>query len=235
MTYADKNTVEIAETPGGAAIRFPYEYKDIFRQQFPTARWNSEEKQWQVGAKSVARLKEFAELMSKNMSMRIDREQREMTAEETEKLGKKLAEVDAQISDERNAVADLDAARIAIEEMKRKLTEKELELAEVRKQRAAAAAAVEAERADIVALVSSVVDVDEIEHCRSVMRQHMRILKAWASAKYDEATARLRELSDQLEAAGIESPAIHAALNANRNRPDRDFDDLLKPLDFIAL
>jgi hypothetical protein len=44
MTCTEKNTVEITKTPGGAAIRFPYEYNDIFRQQFPTARWNSEEK-----------------------------------------------------------------------------------------------------------------------------------------------------------------------------------------------
>ena len=81
-------------------------------------------------------------------------------------------------------------------------------------------------------MVSNVVDIEEIESARAEMRKTMKIEKAWASDRYDAAEKRVRDIRDRLEASGIECSAINRAIRANRNRPDRDFNNLSGPLDF---
>ncbi|SNR84567.1 hypothetical protein [Puniceibacterium sediminis] len=224
--------IEITKTARGAEIAFPFEYKDAFKAQFPRAKWNADNKTWSVGKASVARLEQLAALVEERYADRLEREEREMTAEEIEKLRRELANADRNIISTRKAVEDLEIARAEIKAMKAGLESKHEELAAIRSERDDAAAAVEQERASVHAIVAHVVDIEDIEAARGEMRRHMKIAKAWASEKYDEAEARLREMRDRLRAAGIECEAVNLALRANRNRPDRDFDNLLGPLDF---
>ncbi len=155
-----------------------------------------------------------------------------MSDRELHRLRRDLSEIKKSIEAMTRHLEDLETARAEIAEAKAKLAEKREELAAIKSQRDAAAAVVEAERRDVHAIVSDIVDIDEVEDAREDMRKHMKIAKAWASVKYDEAGGRLREIRDRLREAGIDCAAMNRALGANRNRPDRDFDDLYGPLDF---
>jgi hypothetical protein len=99
--------IEITKTARGAAISFPFEYKDAFKKRFPSAKWNAEEKVWTVGANSGERLEQFADAMQQNLDMRLEREEREMTAEELHKLRDSLEKVEGEIVSTRKAVDDL--------------------------------------------------------------------------------------------------------------------------------
>jgi chromosome segregation ATPase len=51
---------------GGYAIKFPFALKDSFRQAFPSAKWNPDLKQWEVGSRSKTRLEEWVKLVSES-------------------------------------------------------------------------------------------------------------------------------------------------------------------------
>lgn len=225
-------SIEITPKSRGASIAFPFEYKDIFRDHFPSARWDAGNNVWTVGTTSVPLLKQFAEEAQKHLDMRLEREERELAAEEIVRLEKRFAKIDDDINSMKAQIEDLDIARGEIEEMRVGIAAKEDELSAIAAQRDAAAARRDAARRDVHELVSAVVDIEEIEEARTEMRKHMKIAKAWASTKYDAAETRLWKIREQLTAAGIECEAVNSALRANRNRPDRDFANLSGPLDF---
>jgi len=226
--------IEIIDIYRGAAVKFPFELKSQFRKAFPSAKWNATEKQWEVGSRSIKRLQQWIDEV--NASGIVDeianRDEADMSQRDLEELRGAIASIESEIEQRKSESSELEDTRAQIEKARAELEVKREELAENKSQRDEVAAAVEAERRDVHAIVSDVVDVEEIEDARREMRKTMKIAKAWASAKYDEAEKRLRDIRDRLEAAGIACAAIDRALSANRNRPDRDFDDLFGPLDF---
>lgn len=230
MTY----TVHIIEIEKGAAVKFPFELKNQFRRAFRSAKWNAREKQWEVGQRSFKRLQGWIdEVNASGIVEQIEtRDQTEMTEQELRGLRTDLNEIKKNIEAASNSISTLADIKIEIEETKVALATKRDELEVIKEKREELAKQVESERVDVHAIVSNVVDIDEIEEARGEMRKHMRIAKAWASAKYEEAEVRLRDMRDRLEDAGIECEAIETALRANKNRPDRDYDDLFGPLDF---
>ena len=53
--------IEIKKKGNGFAIKFPFALKDAFRASFKSAKWNPDEKQWEVGTDGEARLRQWAE------------------------------------------------------------------------------------------------------------------------------------------------------------------------------
>lgn len=231
-----RKNIELVKTGKGAAVQFPFELKAQFRKAFPSAKWNAAQKRWEVGSRSVKRLQQWIDEV--NASGVVDeiasRDEADMSERELEDLRGTISSIKSRIAQQRADAANLEDTRAEIAKGKAELDQKRDELADIKSQRDAAAAAVEAERRDVHAIVSDVVDIEEIEGARREMRKMMPIAKAWASTKYGEAEKRLSDIRDRLEAAGIESEAVNRAIGANKNRYDRDFDDLFGPLDFNA-
>ncbi|OOY04597.1 hypothetical protein [Thioclava sp. F28-4] len=223
---------EIRTYKSGAAISFPIEFKTIFKEHFPSAKWKPETKEWHVSTRAAVHLKQFEEAVNKAIEIRLEREERILAVKEIEKLEFKLKKVASEYNSFEKEVEGLAAAREQIAAARIELAARQDQLAAIKAERRAAAEMVRAERESVHAIVSSVVDVDEIERARSEMRKVMKVPKAWASEQYLDAETRLRDLYAELKKAGIASEAIASALRANKNRPDRDFRLLELDLDF---
>jgi hypothetical protein len=46
------SSIEIIKLENGWAVKFPYDLKDDFRRLFKSAKWNSEQKRWELGKNS---------------------------------------------------------------------------------------------------------------------------------------------------------------------------------------
>ncbi len=228
--------IELTKLDRGAALKFPYQMKDQFRKAFPSAKWNAAEKQWEVGPRSIKRLQQWIdEVNSSGVVDEIaEREEREMNERELEELRRTIDDINYDIEKQKDELFRLEDTRAAIAKAKAELEEKRDDLADIRKQRDAAAASVEAARREVHEIVADVVDIEEIESARREMRKTMKVAKSWASAQYSDAASSLRDIRDRLEEAGIKCEAINAALRANKNRADRDFNLLFGELDFEA-
>lgn len=219
-----KNFIELIKLENGAAVKFPFELKDHFRTNFQSAKWNTVEKQWEVGPRSIKRLQNWIDTVKETgiLEELATRDEREMNEREINALRNEMEKISLSIKETTRNLESLKETKREIAETKEALEAKRDDIA----------AEVAAERQSVQALVDNVVSVDEIKSELNVMRKNMKIAKAYASANYDEAADRLRGIRDRLKEAGLECEAIDKALSANRNRPDRDYDDLFEPLDF---
>jgi len=229
-----KKSIQLVKLASGAAVKFPFEMKNQFRSNFKSAKWNATEKQWEVGPRSIKRLQNWIDEVNGSgiVEELATRDEREMNDREIKQLRAKLKEISLNIEHKARSLEELEDAKREIAEAKEALKAKREEFAAIKAKRDEVADKVDAERINVQALVEDVVSLDEIEEARREMRKNMKIAKAYASSKYDEAADRLREIRDRLEAAGLECEAINKALSANRNRPDRDYDDLFELIVF---
>lgn len=54
----------VVNTAGGKwGVKFAFELKDSFKETFPSARWNQDERQWEVGTRSKQRLDDWLEVI----------------------------------------------------------------------------------------------------------------------------------------------------------------------------
>lgn len=79
--------------------------------------------------------------------------------------------------------------------------------------------------------MGKIVSLSEIHDLRREMTRNF-IPKAYATPRFNAAQKRIKEIRDVLIESGIECHALDLAVSANKNRPDRDKDDLSCPIEF---
>jgi len=230
------DAIEITRLERGAAVSFPFALKDIFRDRFPSARWNRLDKRWEVGPRTVTRLRQWvSEVNASGILEQMSRaEEAQLAGEELDKLRAELGALSREITTTETSVAAIEAATEGMQGTRTLLEEMKPRLEAVRAAREKAQVAQDTERARIEALVSAVVSVEEIKGLRREMLRNF-IPKAHARAGFDTAQSRLCDIRDKLREVGIGCSALDLAVGANRNRPDRDRADLHMQLDFTVL
>lgn len=228
------NTITLIPMPNGAAVQFPFSMKDQFRCSFPGAKWNAAGKRWEVGPRTIKRLDQWIETVNSSGLLA------ELDAQENRELDEKeLTELYHTCSKARLSLAEEGAKRESAETRKQLIQDAIADLENIRSQIALAesdrrvaeiAAAAEADK--MYEIVDQVVSVSEITDCLTEMRRNMKIAKANASKRYDEARSELIAHRNTLRGVGIQSDAINQAISANRNRPDRDYPDLCREMIF---
>lgn len=217
------SAIQIIPMPsGGAAVKFPYQLKDQFRKDFPSAKWNAAEKQWEVSARSIERLQQFAETLEALAQTVLDVDAYKYDEKKLAEMAAKAARAEQHLKDElakkasaEQRVERLRAARVHIEALQEKIDE-------AAAARADATAAADAELKRMHDAVSGIVDIEEVEKLRCEMRAGMKSRTAAGGRQFDEAEERLREILSNIRMAGIECEQIRQAVCANKNRPDRD-------------
>ncbi|WP_417809542.1 hypothetical protein [Thioclava sp.] len=192
------NKAEIKPSKTGISISFPIEFKAIFKQHFPRAKWDAEARVWRVTKRATEHLKQFEESVNKAIDIRLEREERILAADELETLQSQLNDVDQDTISCKKAVDDLSAARDEIKAARYQLEKKKDGFEAIRAARSAAADDVQKQRDAVHQIVSAIVDIAEIETAIGAMRKFMKIPKAYASARYMEAEERLREIDSGL-------------------------------------
>lgn len=229
--------IEVTASKDGATIKFPFLLKDDFRCSFPSAKWLPSVKRWQVGPRSIKRLDTWVATVQKSGILEEieDRDVGELTEKEIsdveyslEIARRKLVELRTTATKMTANTKKLHAVRQALYEIHDNISVAEAEKAKAAQEELEA-------RADVLAVVGKVVNVNEIEHLLAIMRKNMNIPKGYARESYEAASAELLENYEALKDAGIGSNALKAALEANKNRPDRDYKHLCLDLDFFVL
>ncbi|WP_296643017.1 hypothetical protein [Roseinatronobacter sp.] len=226
------NAINITKTQNGASIKFPFEIKDAFRKAFPSAKWNSSEKTWNVGSRSVKRLEKWAEQVNKSgvLDELAARDEADMSEKEINDLNESLAQIRRQISDTIAAKAIAEKARARSEELRAHLDAAREEL---EAEKAAAEAEADAVVADVESRVAHIATPAKIEALRTQMRKHW-MPKAWAKPHFNKAQQELSKIEDELKKIGVKCQAVSLAACANFNRRDRDFSDLSVFIEFFA-
>lgn len=208
--------IAVRVTKEGFAVRFPFELKDSFKATFKSAKWNPSSKEWNVGPRSRKRLDAWIDAVQGAADEIAAADEADLTAEELARVEREVAAVRAEIAARRAErgtaealLADLDARRATLDGL----------AAERDEARAAATEAADAVRARVDAVVS----VADLEHDYAAMRRLFGMSRTSARRReYEAHESDLRAGVAALRRAGLRSPALDAALDANWNRPDRD-------------
>ena len=231
-------THQISKTDisSGAAVKFPFELKDDFRAAFKSAKWNAQAKQWEVGSRSVKRLDQWIEQVQGSgvIDALNAHDEADLQEKEIQDLQNALEDIKKNITVELSRKDTADARKAKFEALRDELEAKRDELAVAAKASAEAYFEAQEVAQDIEQRVSHIATVAQIDSLRIQMKKNF-IPKAYASAPFNEAQSKLREIQENFEEIGVRSRALDAAVSANKNRRDRDYACLSADIEFVAI
>ena len=207
--------ITITKIDGGFSIKFPYELKDRFRSEFPSAKWNPAEKRWEVGPRSGKRLEQWAAVMQPLADDMAVADQVEYDQAELARLNEQIRRVRREIEIRRGNAEKAAAVAAALAQAKQEIAALQEELARARQDE-------EAARLRIEAQIAGVLDVPAIEAAHKEMRQQYNRVGAVARQKWEKARAVFLGAEETLERLGLVSSGISQLAHLNFNRPDRD-------------
>ncbi|MBW6419650.1 coiled-coil domain-containing protein 22 [Celeribacter sp. PS-C1] len=218
----------------GVDVSFPYELKDAFRQEFPSAKWNSTRKEWRVRKTASAKLATWVRMVEESGLLEEIRAQQDadLTEAEIRRLRVSLSQHRTEIERTEEQIEQLKASVEQAHKLSAELDEMKDRLERIRAEKSAALREATNAQKSLLERLRGIIDVSEIEILRSEMLRDWRQLKSANSARFKERQTRLREIREDLAKAGLECCALDKAVAANFNRPDRDKPDLMLGLEF---
>ena len=227
-------TIKIIRLNSGAAVKFPFDLKDKFRRIFPSAKWNSGEKQWEVGSRSVVRLEQWAEAFEVLANKIAEIDAVALDDAELEKLNSYTAREETRLEEILAQKASAEERRAEIQTAREGLKELEEKIAKASEEKAAANKIVKDQIKQMHKQVSGIIDINEVDALRAEMISAMKSGTAAGNRKFEAAWDRLNDLRNELLEFGIDCEQMTDALNANKYRPDRDLEKLYGDLIFYA-
>lgn len=207
--------IEIKKIESGFQVHFPFSLKDSFRATFKTAKWNADERRWEVGTRSEARLRQWAEQAQEAAEAIVAGDDAAMAEEELVALRERIEATRSRKESAEAYLAKLKATRMLIQEASEAL-------ASVAKTFEAVQEVVESEQCQIEALLKSVVDLGQIRREAATMAANMVPADRGKKSKFEDARAVVKSARDRLRDAGLVCSAISRLASSNVNRPDRD-------------
>ena len=215
-------------------ISFPYALKEEFREAFPKARWDPDNKEWSVNEGAKKRLAQWVQVVESSgvLQKMRDKETVDLSEEEVRTLTVQLSKLKQDLELENDAIDRAEAAKKQADTLLGQIQSMQAKLKTQKSLRENKVAEANAAREKILTVLRDVADVEEIEHLRSGMRSDWRVVKAINRGRFDEKQERLKCIRDDLARVEIESVALNKAIGANYNRRDRDLQDLDLELEF---
>jgi len=229
--------IELITIENGAAVQFPFEIKDLFRKHVPSAKWNSAEKRWEVGPRSVARLQSWIDMTNKSgvLDVLAARETAVIEGKAAEKLAADFAELKAELELTNREIAAAKAAKEQSEEVLSKIAEKRAELDTAKAELATEKTAADGAKSSVENAISDIADVAEIAKLRGEMLRNLS-KRADNSMRFDRAQERLKEIRKALRNAGFDALALRLACNnASVYKPQESREQLQLAIEFEAL
>ncbi len=213
-------TIEKHSTETGFAVKIPFELKDLFKDNFPSTRWNDKTKRWEVGPRSEKRLDSWiAAAEPQAAAIVAAREALEAIPLAEEELDR----LDRQISRLRRELEENVAELRALEVVQADIARRRDELSALQAEATAKQQAVNLSAAEVRSHVSRIIDVPAVQAAiKTLAWTATAARKQMNHERHDEAMLTLRAERHKLLAAGFESDEIRRLLGCNYNRPDRD-------------
>ena len=203
---------EIRKTETGFAIKFPFAMKDAFRTAFPSAKWNPEAREWNVGPRSGKRLEAWAAECTQTADDIIARKEAETEA----------ARIHAEAEDARKQAAAAAQCRAELEAARGALEAAQQELEKAKEEAKAAKLEAQSEHRKTVSLLAQYVNLDAISEAKNTMERNMNPADRVMKARFEDARQIVKSERDKLAVAGLVCQGISELARANVNRPDRD-------------
>lgn len=207
--------ITISSIPSGFAIKFPFALKTEFRTAFPSAKWNADAKQWEVGPRTGKRLQQWADEAKSAAQAAAANDELDMTEAELARVRADLVKAKNEIERSRSNIAELAALKAALAAEQKALTQVKQEQAEAKQQESAAAA-------DVKTMLSGIINFAELAALKAEMARNHNPANRAAKEKFEAAREKVSKIRATLAAAGWRSEGISAIASANVNRPDRD-------------
>ncbi len=215
--------VSMHELENGFAAKFPFEIKDDFRGNFPSATWNSSSKQWEVGPRSGKRLAQWIETVKVNFSETIDEyESRLLSEKELNSLLAKLTAVNKDIDSKTMTLKDVETSRREIESASNLLASRQDALTKLKEKIDIENKLQKAEMDMIKNQISNIINVENLKFYAKEMSYHIGLLGKPNKEAFHNAQEEIQIAQKRLRTAGLKIEAIERLSEANKNRPDRD-------------
>lgn len=223
MTIATKNEL-------GYLVKVSYELKDIFKSHFKTAKWNSEQKMWQIGSRSLKKWELFCE-QTKIQQQQIDEiNEEEFNQNELENLKKSLENINTKINDKKYQFKKSEDFLFELQKVKDEISSKKQELIKAEEQLKLKLEEENNEKKEIHALISKVCNINIVKSASDQLAHAFNLIKhnrKQARFKFDEAAEIISKERSKLKDAGYKILAIEQLSYANFNKPNRDHPRLI--------
>ena len=214
--------ITFIQTDEGFNVQVPYEIKDDFKRVFRTAKWNSFKKVWQVGKTARKKLEQFNETFNEKV------EEIEQQAELDDQIlltEKEIETINVSLSETIERLGSVSGKIEKLENIKRLLDAKKLELDELKIKVDEQNAISETELSELQNKVFGIISVDRILGAWNEMRINSRQLTSYNKDKFHTAQNIIIEENKLLEEIGLTSSILDIAGSLNWNRShgnDRD-------------
>lgn len=229
-------TITIQDAQKGASVQFPFALKDSFRAAFPIATWKPEAKSWEVGSRSVTRLRDWAAEVETSGALEAlaQAEECKLAGRELDALRRALEALRADAVREAGALGAAEALRLQAQGVTAQLAAERDRLVALGEARAAADAAAQAAERDVLAEVAGVVDLARLQGALHSLRG-ISGGTARGRAQHAAATQVVREVLAALAPPGITSDGLLAVRRHNYNRFERDGRPWSEPYHFRVM
>lgn len=228
--------IQAEKIDSGFAVKCPFDLKDQFRKNFPSAKWNSTHRRWEVGPRSGKRLEQWvAEVNGSGVIEEIEhRDEVELQEQELRDLRTQLASLKSNIHRQAELATSAVDIKTVLSQARSDLESAKTELRTVSERAKAAEKAAQSERETVTALLNQTLNLDAVLDAQKTMARYADQVGARARQEYDRAQAVIAAEHNKLKKAGFRSAGLGALASANFNRPDRDhpkfvrLDDIMK-------
>lgn len=216
--------IDIKKIETGFAIAFPFELKNTFRSQFPSARWNNTLRRWEVGPRSGKRLGQWvAEVNASGFLEELDNlDNLEMTEKELRSLRGNLEERRNELKEIEGRKENLLKLKGELQDTADRLSEYKEAINRLRSEVVEVQTACEQERQRIAAQLEGAIDMAAVLAAKRQMGHWINGVGRRAREEFDKAQAVVIAERNKLTALGLYSPALNELADVNFNRPDRD-------------
>jgi|GEM_PF-5981090 len=212
----------ITKNSRGFAIKIPFALNHALKQAFPSVKWNSAEKTWQVGPRCGKRLEQWAVESAVAAQEAASCEEREMNEAELEKLHQSIAQVRSELANTMKRLFALGEFESRMLAARAELDAARAQLDAVKAQVAAQKASADAAQQSVEDLLARVIDLKLIDEARRKLSYWHNQVGAVAHQKFDEAQSVIFAQRKILRAAGWGLRGLDFMAKANFNRADRD-------------
>lgn len=226
--------IKIFKIENGYQVFFPYALKDSFKLALPSAKWDSTQKCWTVGVRSLKKVQAWAETAESLVKDMIVTKQAMDDLESTEQeFSQALAELETlrtKLKSVREITAKKQATLAKLNEIRPQIEKAKIELGKAKAEQDKAELA-------LAELVDGLIDMNAINNAIATMtRMRKSAITSKNRAVFEQAQEVINEQRQNLKQAGFGSRGLDDLWRINWNRPDRDrIGDCRKVDDFYRI
>ena len=221
--------ISYKKVENGFCVKFPFELKDLFKQTFKSAKWDSAKKVWITGVRSEKKLQqwisEVGDIASDIETCKDEMDSHELDENEITKIRHAISVMTTDLNNTLENIADANT-KTRMVNVEKVFAEMEGKLEKAKEDLAIANNELALKVSKNKAILNSVINLDDVlKHQRIMAKEASKIGKNHKE-NYCESQDVIIDAKQRLQALGFASIGLNLLTYMSFNRCDRD-----KPLD----